>query len=215
MSAEQRGHAGQLVGIDLKKAMLAVARSKSSTVKWVESSALGLPFIQKSFDVVLCQLGLQFFPDRLLALKEMLWCSSRRAEQCSTSTAPSKEHQRRTRSCKRSTSILERRLHELSGPSIFPSKRKMSLRGRRAGFKVVNVATIANQITFLSMLDYVRFQLTATPMAALLKEKEAAECERLILSIADDAALRLDPSVLAGSNLTFPQEAFVATASLR
>src|SRR5512138_3596550 len=41
--AEQRGHAGQLVGIDLNKAMLAVARAKSSTVEWVEGSALDLP----------------------------------------------------------------------------------------------------------------------------------------------------------------------------
>jgi hypothetical protein len=38
------------------------------------------------------------------------------------------------------------------------------------------------------MLDYVRFQLTATPMAALLKEKGAAERERLIISIAAAAA---------------------------
>ena len=65
------------------------------------------------------------------------------------------------------------------------------------------------------MLDYVRFQLTATPMAALLKERDAAERERLIVLIADDAALRLDPSTLAGGKLTFLQESFVVTASLR
>jgi len=60
-----------------------------------------------------------------------------------------------------------------------------------------------------------RFQFTATPMAALLKERDAAERERLIVSIADDAASRLDPSMLAGGKLTFPQESFVVTASLR
>jgi hypothetical protein len=63
------------------------------------------------------------------------------------------------------------------------------------------------------MLDYVRFQLTATPMAALLKEQDAAERERLIVSIADEAALQLDPSMMAGGKLTFPQESFVVTAS--
>jgi ubiquinone/menaquinone biosynthesis C-methylase UbiE len=68
--ALQRGHAGPLVGIDLNTAMLAVARAKSPSVEWVEGSALDLPFEPNSFDVVLCQLGLQFFPDRLLALKE-------------------------------------------------------------------------------------------------------------------------------------------------
>lgn len=65
------------------------------------------------------------------------------------------------------------------------------------------------------MLDYVRFQLTATPMAALLKERDAAERERLVLSITDYAASRLDPSILAGGKLTFPQESFVVSAAFR
>ncbi|WP_407155250.1 class I SAM-dependent methyltransferase [Bradyrhizobium sp. STM 3557] len=69
--AEQRGHNGRLVGIDLNAAMLAVARTKSSRIEWIEGSALSLPFEADCFDVVLCQLGLQFFPDRPLALKEM------------------------------------------------------------------------------------------------------------------------------------------------
>jgi hypothetical protein len=86
---------------------------------------------------------------------------------------------------------------------------------KQAGFDVVDVATVAKHITFPSMLDYVRFQLTAIPMAALLKERDAAQRERLILSIADDAASRLDPAMPAGGKLTCPQASFVVTASLR
>src|SRR5690242_735383 len=56
--AEQRGHVGKLTGIDLNVAMLAIARQKSTTIEWVEGSALDLPFNKGSFDVVLCQLGL-------------------------------------------------------------------------------------------------------------------------------------------------------------
>ena len=70
--AKQRGHAGRLVGVDLNTAMLTIARQKSAAVEWIEGSALDLPFDSNSFDVVLCQLGLQFFPDRRLALKEMV-----------------------------------------------------------------------------------------------------------------------------------------------
>jgi ubiquinone/menaquinone biosynthesis C-methylase UbiE len=70
--AQQRGHAGRLVGMDLNTAMLAVARANSAAVEWIEGSALDLPFDASSFDIVLCQLGLQFFPDRPLALKEMV-----------------------------------------------------------------------------------------------------------------------------------------------
>jgi hypothetical protein len=86
---------------------------------------------------------------------------------------------------------------------------------RIVGKSCQDVATVTKQIIFPSMLDYVRFQLTATPMIALLNDKVAAERERLIVSIADDAASRLDPSMLAGGKLTFPQESFVVTASLR
>jgi ubiquinone/menaquinone biosynthesis C-methylase UbiE len=71
--AAKRGHAGRLTGIDLNSGMLAVARSTSADtpIEWIEGSALDLPFAPESFDAVVCQLGLQFFPDRPLALREM------------------------------------------------------------------------------------------------------------------------------------------------
>jgi hypothetical protein len=84
----------------------------------------------------------------------------------------------------------------------------------QAGFAAVKMATVAKQIIFPSMLDYVRFQLTATPIAALLKEQDAAAREHLIRSIAADATSRLPQSMLTGGNLTFPQESFVLTATL-
>src|ERR1043166_2481110 len=40
--AEQRGHIGRLVGIDLNAAMLGIARLKSPTLEWIEGSALDL-----------------------------------------------------------------------------------------------------------------------------------------------------------------------------
>jgi hypothetical protein len=42
-----------------------------------------------------------------------------------------------------------------------------------------------------------------------------AQNECLIGAIAADAGSRLDPSMLAGGKLAFPQESFVVTASLR
>ena len=65
---------GRVVGLDFNPGMLAVARSvanSGTSIEWVEGSALSLPFDDGSFDLVLCQLGLQFFPDRPLALREM------------------------------------------------------------------------------------------------------------------------------------------------
>lgn len=214
--AAQRGHAGQLVGIDLNAAMLAVARAKSSAVEWVEGSALDLPFNANSFDVVLCQLGLQFFPDRLLALTEMVRVLKPNGR-AGFNVYSAIE---RTPAAHAFVQALDKFL----GAEASRTKRSEHLSygeqevgawAKQAGFDVVNVVTVAKQITFPSMLDYVRFQLMATPMAALVKERGAAERERLILSIADDAASRIDPSMMTGGKLTFPQESFVVSASLQ
>lgn len=213
--AEQRGHAGRLVGVDLNTAMLAVARTKSTTVGWVEGSALDLPFNANSFDVVLCQLGLQFFPDRPLALNEMVRVL-KPGGRAGFSVYSAIE---RTPGAHAFVQALDKYL----GAESSRTKRSEHLSrnalevgawAKQAGFDVVDVATVTKQITFPSMLDYVRFQLTATPMAALLMERDAGERERLLVSIAEDAALRLDPSMLASGKLTFPQESFVVTASL-
>ncbi len=59
-----------VTGIDLNEGMLNVARSNPH-VAWHQGSATELPFDAGSFDVVLCQQGLQFFPDRTAAMGEM------------------------------------------------------------------------------------------------------------------------------------------------
>lgn len=73
--AEQEGFAGQITGIDLDPDMLAVARTKMPSsgivIDWKEGDAQNLPFNSDSFDLVLCQQGLQYFPDKGAALKSM------------------------------------------------------------------------------------------------------------------------------------------------
>lgn len=71
MAAPYTGATGVVVGLDLHGGMLAVARTQASTGVWVQGSATALPFATSAFDVVVCQQGLQFFPDRLAALREM------------------------------------------------------------------------------------------------------------------------------------------------
>jgi len=66
---------GSVVGLDLSAPMLAVARTAAAaegvTVEWREGSAVKLPLRDGEFDLVFCQQGLQFFPDRPTALGEM------------------------------------------------------------------------------------------------------------------------------------------------
>ena len=53
--------------------MLAVARATAgsdASVDWHEAPAEDLPFVDETFDAVLCGMGLQFFADREAGLQE-------------------------------------------------------------------------------------------------------------------------------------------------
>lgn len=69
-AALQVGAGGHVVGIDFNRNMLAIARTRGPAVEWREGNAMTLPFATNAFDVVLCQQGLQFFPDSGKALQE-------------------------------------------------------------------------------------------------------------------------------------------------
>lgn len=74
LAAEQVGADGAVAGLDVNPGMVAVARSISSpgvSIEWHEADAESMPLPDEAFDVVLCQLSLQFMPNKLAALKEM------------------------------------------------------------------------------------------------------------------------------------------------
>jgi ubiquinone/menaquinone biosynthesis C-methylase UbiE len=66
------GTSGLLVGVDIAPAMLEGARGRLSDPAFLPVAADGqaLPFAEGRFDAVVCQLGLQFFPDPGVGLTE-------------------------------------------------------------------------------------------------------------------------------------------------
>lgn len=68
---DQVGPSGSVTGIDINDGMLAVARKHAAAVTWQTGDAGALPFSDGSFDRVVSQFGLMFFPDRPRALQEM------------------------------------------------------------------------------------------------------------------------------------------------
>jgi ubiquinone/menaquinone biosynthesis C-methylase UbiE len=75
LAAQLIGTTGLVTGVDLNPGMLEVARAQTPTsgaaVEWREGDAGALPCDDASYDVALCQQGLQFFPDQPRALREM------------------------------------------------------------------------------------------------------------------------------------------------
>lgn len=74
-AAQAVGPRGHVTGLDINAGMLQVARTVvppvGAPITWREGSVLALPFSDATFDVVLCQWGLEFFPDRAHGLQEM------------------------------------------------------------------------------------------------------------------------------------------------
>ncbi len=68
------GRSGRVVGSDLRPGMLETARAlpapEGATIEWRQDDATDLGLPDSSFDMVTCQLGLQFFADRPAALSE-------------------------------------------------------------------------------------------------------------------------------------------------
>jgi SAM-dependent methyltransferase len=73
--AQMEGAHGRIVGVDAAPAMLAVAgvaaEREGLEIEWLEGDAADLPVEDAAFSIAVCHQGLQFFPDRLAAAKEM------------------------------------------------------------------------------------------------------------------------------------------------
>jgi ubiquinone/menaquinone biosynthesis C-methylase UbiE len=71
-AAERLGRGGSVTGLDSNPGMLATASARADReVRWQDGDAQALPYPDGSFDRVICQLGLQYFPDRTVAVREM------------------------------------------------------------------------------------------------------------------------------------------------
>jgi ubiquinone/menaquinone biosynthesis C-methylase UbiE len=74
LASQRVGPTGTVAGLDVNPGMLAVARSVTPPgmpIAWHEANAEAMPLPDASFDVALCQMGVQFMPNKIAALREM------------------------------------------------------------------------------------------------------------------------------------------------
>lgn len=74
--AERIGRDGRVIAADISPAMVEIGRTKPvaddwAPIEWVEAPAAPLPIPDDAIDIITCQQGLQFFPDKVAALAEM------------------------------------------------------------------------------------------------------------------------------------------------
>lgn len=68
------GEGGHVIALEINPEMLAVSQTQAqpqgAAIEWLEGEATNLKLPDQESDLVLCQQGLQFFPDREAALRE-------------------------------------------------------------------------------------------------------------------------------------------------
>ena len=61
----------RITATDLNEAMVLYASARVEEVGWRQADAMALPFDDESFDLVVCQFGVMFFPDKRAAFREV------------------------------------------------------------------------------------------------------------------------------------------------
>jgi ubiquinone/menaquinone biosynthesis C-methylase UbiE len=216
LAAERTG-SGRVVGLDINAGMLAVARSlpadATRLIEWQEGSALALPVSNDAFDLILCQFGLQFFPDKPAALGEMRRVLAP-AGRLALSVFTVIEH---TPASNALADALDRHLGAGASQTkrsehILSDKQELHELVTAAGFGKVAIETVTQTIRFPSAREYVRVQLSATPRSSLMDGMDGTRQRETLAAITNDLVASLN----VGSDtaeLTYPQEANVLLAS--
>lgn len=180
-------HAG---GVDRSADMLAVARASAPGLAWCRADAGALPLADAAFDAVVCQHGLQFFPDKARAVREMrrvLAPGGRLAISVwrSLDEAP-----------------LLRELHGIAerhlGPIIdrrhaFGERGALEALLREAGLREIRIESASRRILFADGASFVRMNtmaLLGMSSAAKAPAQERKRVETLIAAESQAAAAR-------------------------
>jgi ubiquinone/menaquinone biosynthesis C-methylase UbiE len=210
LAAEAVGVDGRVAALDLNPAMLAVASElpavEGAAIEWIEGNAQALPLADASFDVVCCQLGVQFFPDRAGALREMkrvlapngravvmVWREIDRAP---------------------GFAVLAAALGRVIGsdaealmraPFALGDAGELARLLERAGLGDCTIRAETGNVRFSSAENFVRSYVGGSPLAALVAAAPAAAYEELVREV--ERAL---DSLIEQSSLSFPIEAHLA-----
>jgi ubiquinone/menaquinone biosynthesis C-methylase UbiE len=186
--AQQRlGDGAYVVGIDISPAMLGVARDAAPSIDWREGSASALPLRDgEQFDAVICQQGLQFFPDKPAAAAQM-----RRAlvtgGRLAASTWRSDEEIPFFRELRR---VAEGHLGPIADQRYgYGDANALEALLRDAGFRDVRSRQLTRTMRFDDGASFVRMNAMAlVGMSAAGKSMNDTERERILETIVTDSA---------------------------
>jgi ubiquinone/menaquinone biosynthesis C-methylase UbiE len=192
VAKDRLGGAGYVAGIDISPDMLAVARAVAPGVDWREGNAGALPLRDgEQFDVVVCQQGLQFFPDRPAAAAQMRRALAK-GGRLAVATWRSDEEIPFFRELRR---VAERRLGTIDDQR-YGSGDATPLEAllREAGFRNVRSRIVSRPIRFEDGAPFLRLNAMAlVGMSAAGKAMTNDERKRTVDAIVNDSTPVLQP----------------------
>lgn len=208
------GPGGAVTGLDVSPAMLAVAAGlperDGARIDWQSGSAQDLPFADGAFDLVMCQQGLQFFPDRAQAIREIhrvLADDGRVGVSVSAGLDQQPVYAAISQAMERHTGVPA-----LAQPFSLGRAGDLEALLVEDGFRDVDVQTMTRPVHFPSAARFIRGSVLGSaaavgPLAAL----GPAARDALISAIEVDSVEMLR-DYISGDGLAFPVTINVATA---
>ena len=209
MAAPMVQPGGQVFGVDFNGAQIATARSIDPSIEWREGDAGSLSFGDQEFDLVVCQQGFQFFPDRVKAVKEIhrvLKPGGRVGIAVWSSMENSPGYLALAHALGRVVgSSAAALLDELFA---FPSSDEVGSLFADGGFPHPTVGTHQIDANFVSAEEFTR----AIAVGSIMRRTETKFSDETLELLAADVAAQLTP-YLGEHGLTFPMEAHLLTAT--
>jgi ubiquinone/menaquinone biosynthesis C-methylase UbiE len=173
------GAAGTVVGADINPGMLEVARAypdpEGVPIAWQAHDAASLDFPDDSFDLVLCQQGLQFFPNRWAALKEIQRVLAEGGRLMLNLWQSLERHAVYHALIQAEAQTLGVPREAVAGPFLFPDAEELRALLESAGYRGVQVWSETLDAVFPSTERFVELTLYAT--TAFLDTFDASDPE--------------------------------------
>jgi ubiquinone/menaquinone biosynthesis C-methylase UbiE len=215
LAAQQVGRTGKVTGLDLNPGMLALAASLTASdpptnapITWQEASATKMPLPDAVYDIVYCQLGLQFFPDRPGAMHEMyrvlvsggrlglmVWQDIQYAPGFGALAAALARH------------VSSEAASIMRAPFAFAEAEQLHALIAAADFRDIAILSVVGTVCFPSVSRFVQDYVRGSPLSGHVAKVSDESRTALVSEVRD--ALK---SYVSEDVLTFPIKAHLASA---